>query len=94
MGVRAGPARRGEKARERLDAFLTPTHTGATVAHDPQNKETPVKAEVLKLAGDRVCPADVNTATGIRTQVSAEQPASGRTRAFPKSHLSRANAGR
>jgi len=35
-------------ARERLDAFLTPPKATPTVAHDPQNDETPVATVVLK----------------------------------------------
>ena len=39
-------------ARERLDAFLTPTQptptVAHTVAHDPENDETPVNTRVLQ----------------------------------------------
>src|SRR5947209_259064 len=55
MALRPAPgARHGcrlaaeDTARERLDAFLTPTHKNPTVAHDRQNDETPDNAGVLK----------------------------------------------
>ena len=37
-----------EAARERLDAYLTPPQTIPTVAHAPQNDETPTGVGVLK----------------------------------------------
>jgi hypothetical protein len=37
-----------DTAGERLDAFLTPTQPTPTVAHSPQNDETPVNTGVLK----------------------------------------------
>jgi integrase len=44
-------------ARERLDAFLTPTQPNPTVAHHPNNDETPEKPG-----------GSCSTATGIRSQ--------------------------
>ena len=35
-------------ARERLDAFLTPSTLAHTVAHDPHNEKTPENSGVLK----------------------------------------------
>jgi hypothetical protein len=37
-----------DTARERLDAFLSPTQPTPTVAHDPANDETPKNTGVLK----------------------------------------------
>ena len=37
-----------DQARERLDAFLTPSHPTPTVAHASNNDETPVNTGVLK----------------------------------------------
>jgi hypothetical protein len=37
-----------EAARERLDAYLTPSHPTTTVAHEPKNEKTPVNTGVLK----------------------------------------------
>ncbi len=37
-----------EQACERRGAYLTPPQLKPTVAHDPQNDETPVNAGVLK----------------------------------------------
>jgi hypothetical protein len=67
-----------EQARERLDAYLTPPQPVSTVAHAPQNDETPENSGVLKYRyRDSNCVA--NTVVPVFTRDSGLiSPAGGR----------------